>query len=224
MNQRLITIYEGLSAKRHEGFLTNNVEIDAMWGKPIKGVTLQIDLSVEVRDAVCNLQSELSKLEPKALLLTPRPFQHISFNQVVYWGDTYNLGHDQTWATIEEDFLTKFRECDNRFPSFPISFIKLIPMTSAIIWAALDEHDEMQILREVLKTKLPFPTETTKGNTFIHTTVARYKTKLRDPHRVYRLSVNHQVPVPMEVKEIILKKENLYPSLDTTELARIRLQ
>ncbi len=27
----------------------------------------------------------------------------------------------------------------------------------------------------------------------------------------------------MEVKKIILRKENLYPSLDTTELARIRL-
>ncbi len=28
----------------------------------------------------------------------------------------------------------------------------------------------------------------------------------------------------MKVKEIILRKENLYPSLHTTELARIRLQ
>ena len=47
---------------------------------------------------------KLSNFEPDALLLTPRPFQHISFNQVVYWGGQYKLGHDQTWTTIEQKF------------------------------------------------------------------------------------------------------------------------
>jgi len=224
MNQRLINIYKGFASNHREKFLTNEIEFDDMWSKPIKGVTLQIDLSEDVRDAVCNLQEELSKLEPEALLLTPRPFQHISFNQVVYWGGNYRLGHDQTWAAIEKDFLAKFRECDNKFSSFPISFVNLIPMTSAIIWAALDDHDEMQKLRLTLKSALPFSPETTRENTFIHTTIARYKTKLRDPHRVFQFLEKHQAPLSMEVKEIILRKENQYPSLKTTELARIRLQ
>lgn len=208
----------------HDKFLTNDIEVDTMWGKPIKGITLQIDLSEEVRDAICKLQDKLCALEPKAFLLTPRPFQHISFNQVVYWGGSYKIGHDQTWASIEKDFLTKFLACNNMFPSFKISFMTIIPMTSAIIWAAVDDHDEMQTLRATLKEKLPFPIETTKENTFIHTTVARYKTKLRDPHRVLKLLEKHQTPFTMEVKKIILRKENLYPSLHTTDLARIRLQ
>ncbi len=224
MNNRLINIYDGFISNHREKFLSNNIEFDDMWGKPIKGVTLQIDLSEEVRDAVSNLQKELSKLEPEALLFIPRLFQHISFNQVVYWNGNYKRGHDQTWTAIEKDIFTKFREVDNKFPSFTISFIKLIPMTSATIWAALDDHDEMQKLRTTLKEKLPFPTETTKENTFIHTTIARYKTKLRDPHRVFQLLEKHQTPISMEVKEIILRKENLYPSLNTSELARIRLQ
>lgn len=224
MNQRLINIYDGFASKHREKFLTNDIEFDAMWDKPIKGITLQIDLSEEIRKAVSSLQEELSKLEPEALLHTPQPFQHISFNQVVFWGDTYTLGHDGVWASIEQDFLTKFHGLDTIPSSFTISFVRLIPMTSAIVWCALDEYDEMQSLRTTLKKKLPFPTETTKENTFIHTTVARYKSKLRDPHRVFQLLEKHQTPLSMEVNEIILRKENQYPSLDTTELARIRLQ
>lgn len=224
MNQRLINIYDGFTLNHREKFLANDIEFDDMWGKPIKGVTLQIDLSEKVRDAIRNLQEELSKLEPEALLFTPRPFQHISFHQVVYWGSNYKLNHEQAWTTIEKDFLTKLRGMDKKFSSFPISFTRLLPMTSAVIWAAADDHDEMQKLRITLKEKLPFPTETTKENTFIHTTVARYQTKLRDPHRVFQLLENYQTPISMEVKEIILRKENTYPSLYSTKLARIRLQ
>lgn len=224
MNQRLQDIYEGLTFQHRQKFLDNDIEFDPMWGKPIKGITLQIDLSEKVRDAIGKLQDELAALEPESLLLTPRPIQHISFNQVIYWGGEYNLGHDQTWKGIEEDFLTRFQKLDNKFPSFTISFRKLIPMTSAVIWAAVDNHDEMQILRDTLKTELPFPNETTKENIFIHATVARYKEKLRDPQRVLQLLKKYQAPVDMEVKEIILRKEHIYPSLETTDLARIRLQ
>ncbi len=224
MNQRLNTIYDGMALKHRQKFLDDDIEFDAMWGKPIKGVTLQIDLSEEVRSAVCKLQDELRALEPDALLLTPRLFQHISFNQVVYWGGTYKLGHDQTWEAIEEDFLFRFQQLDNKFSSFPISFVNVIPLNSAIIWAALDNHDEMQALRAALKETLPFPSETTKDNTFIHTTIARYKTKLRDPKRVIQLLESFQTTMTMKVKEIILRKEKLYPSLETSELARIRLQ
>lgn len=224
MNQRLIEIYNGFILNHREKFLTNDIEFDAMWGKPIKGVTLQADLSEEVRGAICKLQNELCALEPEALLLTPRPFQHISFNQVVYWGGQYKLGFDEAWKAIEKDFLNRFQALDNSLSSFSISFIKLIPMTSAIIWAAVDDHDEMQTLRAAFKKALPFPAETTKKNFFIHTTVARYKEKLRDPNRVLQLLKKHQTPITMKVKEIILRKENLYPSLNTTELARIRLQ
>ncbi len=224
MNRRLTQIYEKLVSEHRDTFLTNDVVIDEMWGKPIKGVTLQIDLSEEMRGAVDNLQEELVRLEPEALLPTPRPFQHVSFNQVIYWGGTYKLGHDQTWAAIEKDFLGKFQQFDTVFPSFEISFIQLIPMTTAIIRAALDDHDEMQTLREAFKRKLPFPAETTKENTFIHTTVARYKAKLRDPLRVLQLLQAHHAPLSMTVKEIILRKEIQYPTLRSTELARIRLQ
>lgn len=224
MNQRLINIYDGVASKHHRKFLDNDIELDDMWGKPIKGITLQIDLSEEVRSAVYKIQEELSKLEPEAFLFSPRSFQHISFNQVVYWDGNYKLGHDQTWETIEKDFLTNFQKLDNVFSTFTISFIKLIPLSSAIIWSAVDDHDELQNLRQIFKEKLPFPAETKKENTFIHTSVARYKTKLRDPYRASQFLEKYLASVSMDISEIILRKENLYPSLHTTELARIRLQ
>lgn len=224
MNQRLNHIYDKLYTDHQEKFLMNDLEVDDMWGRSIKGVTLQIDLSEEIRNAVGKLQEELSKLEPETLLLSPRSFQHISFNQVVYWGGNYKLGHDQTWEAIEKNFLTKFQNLDNVFSAFIISFVRLIPLTSSIIWCAVDDHDELQKLRIALKEKLSFPEETTKENTFIHTTIARYKSKFRNPHRIFQFLEEYSTSVSMKVSEIILRKENQYPSLHATELARIRLQ
>lgn len=222
MNKRLEDIYNNLANTYRQPFLHNELIFDTMWGKPIEGITLQVDLSEETRTVLSSLQQQLLHIEP-GLFVQPRLFQHMSFNQVVYWNGEYAHGQMGTWETIRGEFLSRFLALDGIFPSFPVSFQRLIPMTSAIIWCAVDDYDEMQHLRNHFKQVLPFPKETTKENTFIHTTVARFITKLRNSSRVFSLLQQFHQSVSMPVKEIILRAENRYPSLDTTELARIRL-
>lgn len=223
MNQRLQKIYDEITFQNREAFLQNQVVPDINWGKKINGATLQINLSGPVKDHIQKYQEDLLRLEANSLLLSPRPFQHISFNQVVYWNGHYSKGVSATWDELEREFVNKFKQLDNKFPSFPITFYKLIAHTNAIIWCAYDENDELESLRNQLFNLLTFPKETEKRNHIIHTTIARYKQKLNNPSQILDYVNSHIEKVAMNITAIVLRKENQYPSLNTREITSIQL-
>ena len=223
MNTRLQKQYSGIEDQNKEKFLRNEIEIDSTWEKPIWGVTLQIDLGEKVRDLLCKYQEKLEKLEPNNLLLLPRQYQHISFNQVVFWGGQYELGTEGTWNKVAEEFLKAFKEQNRKHSSFKVSFSKLVATTGGIIWCGYDENDEMENLREEFLKILPFPKETTKLNHIVHTTVARYKNKLVDPDKVLDFVDKNTESVDITVDKIILRNELVFPSIKTESLAEIEL-
>lgn len=223
INTRLQKQYSGIEDQNRGKFLRNEIEIDSTWGKSIWGVTLQIDLGEKVRDLLCNYQEELEKLEPNNLLLLSRQYQHISFNQVVFWGGQYEFGTEETWNKVAEEFLKAFKEQNKKHNSFNVTFSKLVATTGGIIWCGYDENDEMEVLREEFLEQLPFPKETTKLNYIIHTTVARYKNKLVDPRKVLDFIESKNESVEMTVNKIILRNELVFPSIKTESLAEIVL-
>ena len=223
MNIRLQKQYSGIEDQNKEKFIRNEIEIDSTWGKPIWGVTLQIDLGEKVRDLLCKYQEELEKLEPDNLLLLPRQYQHISFNQVVFWGGQYELGTEETWNKVAVEFLNAFKGQNNIHDSFKVEFSKLVATTGGIIWCSYDKNDEMEHLREEFLKILPFPKETSKLNHIIHTTVARYKNKLADPGKILDFVDNNNRPAEMTVNKIILRNELVFPSIKTESLAEIGL-
>ena len=97
---------------------------------------------------LCKYQEELEKLEPDNLLLLPRQYQHISFNQVVFWGGQYELGTEETWNKVAVEFLNAFKGQNNIHDSFKVEFSKLVATTGGIIWCSYDKNDEMEHLRE----------------------------------------------------------------------------
>lgn len=224
MNQRLISVYQNIENQNKENFLNNKVEIDQTWGKETWGITLQIDLGEEARNQLVEYQKQLSVLEPENLLLLPRSYQHISFNQVIFWGGLYKNGKQETWKSIYQDFLLKFQKLDNVFNSFEVTFSKLVATIGGIIWCGFDESDQMENLRNEFLNFLPFPQETTKLNHIIHTTVARYKNKLNNPSRILDFTLNHKETVSMKVNKIILRNELIFPSIKTKDINFINLK
>ena len=223
MNTRLQNLYSSIEKPNKEKFLNNEVEIDQTWGNSIWGVTLQIDLGEEVKNKLASYQQELDKLEPNNLLLLPREFQHISFNQVVFWGGEYKLGTEKTWENVAIKFMEAFKKQDRKHNSLQIIFSKLIATTGGIIWCGYDENDELEKLREEFLKQLPFPKETTKLNHIVHITVARYKNKLNQPQTVSEFIEKQTESVYMTVDRIILRKELVFPSIKTEEIAQIEL-
>lgn len=224
MNTRLDAIYTAIEKQNTEKFLHNQLKIDSMWGKTIYGATLQVDLHQSIQDKVCEYQKALDDIEPDNLLFLPRQYQHISVNQVVFWGGTYQLGTKETWEHIAENFTSSFKKINNTLPSFCVTFSKRIATTEGIIWCAYDEHDEMETLRNTLLQTLPFPKETSKFNHIIHTTVARYKHTLNNPQNIFNYLQNNNDIISMKIDKIILRKEKIFPSFQTEEIAKIQLQ
>ena len=221
MNTRLQNQYTFIESQNRQKFLANELEIDGKWGKSVWGVTLQVELGDEVKDAIATIQATLSNLEPGNLLLPPRQSQHVSLSQVVFWGGQWLEG---TWSSIADSFLAAFAEQDGKFKSYDVTFSKLIATTSGVILCGFDEYDETQTLREELQKVLPFPPETTNPNTIVHTTVARYRNKLNDPAALLSVLENQTVSARMTVRGVLLQKELVFPSLETENLAKIELK
>jgi 2'-5' RNA ligase len=224
MNTRLQNQYTTIEEHNKAKFLRNEIEIDAMWGQPIWGVTLQIDLGEKVKDVLCQYQDELAELEPDNLLLLPRQYQHLSFNQVVFWGGDYELSRTETWESVSGEFLNAFKKQHMVHQSFKVTFSKLVATTGGIIWCSFDKNDELEKLREMFLERLPFPKETTKFNHIIHTTVARYKNKLSNPARVLDYLESKTEAVEMSVQGITLLNELMFPSIKTISLAEVSLK
>ncbi len=224
MNTRLQNLYSSIERDSKDKFLNNNIGIATKWGNPIWGITLQIDLEQPVRRILEKYQEVLEEMEPQNLWAIPDKSQHISFNQVVFWGGEYARGAKETWDAIRDVFLKKFREQNKKYRSFKVTFSKLIAASEGIIWCANDEHDEMQNLRETLLAKLPFPAETHKHNHSVHTTVVRYRNKLNNPQGILEWINDQTLSADMVVRRIFLKNELTFPSIETKELAQIDLQ
>lgn len=223
MNTRLSGLYTAMQAENKEKFLKNNLVLSHDWNKPIWGITLQIDLDEDVKAFISECQKELAELEPDNLLLIPSSAQHISFNQVVFWDGEYAQGREKTWEGIQNSFLTEFQKLNHVFSEFDITFSGLVATTSGIILCGYDEEDELEHCREEFLKRLPFPSETKKLNHIIHTTVVRYKNNLSNPGAVFQYLSTKQDSVTMRVKQIVLKKELIFPSLQTEAISGIEL-
>ncbi len=215
MNKRLKSLYSNIKSSNKKDFLNNKLIPDKNWKKPIYGITLQIKLTKTVKDTICNLQDDLKTLEPNSLLLLPKAYQHISFNQVVFWNDKYSKSYEQTWNQVKDDFITKFNQLDNKYKQFQINFNDLICTTGGIILCATDTNDQLESLRNIFLNELPFPKETTKYIHIIHTTVARFKNKLNNPKKTYQFIEKQNVNLSMTINKIHLIKELIYPSMKT---------
>lgn len=223
MNTRLRDAYTAMQAENKEKFLQNNIALSHDWNKPIWGITLQIELGQAIKALISKYQMELNELEPNNLLLIPSSAQHISFNQVVFWDGEYARGREKTWEGIQGSFLAEFQKLDHVFPEFDVTFSGLVATTSAIVWCGYDKTDEFEHLREEFLQRLPFPSETKTKNHIIHTTVVRYKNKLSNPEAVFRYLSTKQDSATMRVKKIVLKRELVFPSLQTETISEIEL-
>ncbi len=223
MNTRLQNQYSLLEDQNKIKFLREDILLDTTWEKSIWGITLQIELGEKVKDVIGKYHQELNMLEPGNLLFPPRETQHISFNQIIYWGGSYKSGPESTWVRIADEFLIAFRAQNKKFHAFKLDFSKLLVTANGIILCGYDQTDEMERLREALDAVLPVPKETTKRNHIIHTTVARYKNRLNNPHKILEYVDNNTESAEMTVNKLLIKKELIYPSLQTETLAEIEL-
>ncbi len=224
MNTRLRLKHQSIKLSNLESFRNNELLVDTMWNQPIWGMLLYGVLDEKVKTMLSKYQNDLQVFEPGNLNCPPPSSQHLTINQVVDCLQDYPQGNEKAWEEIKENFLEKFQRLNRHYPSINLTFSELIATTGGIIWCGYDENDEVETLRNNLFSELPFPKETIKKVHIIHTTVARYKRKLKNPQAVLDYIKIHNEKVEMKLNKITLRNETLYPSLQFSEIEQIELR
>ncbi len=223
MKSRLINEYTEIEKKHKTKVLNNEITIDKAWETSVFGVSMQIDLSQEIKDRLQKHLDTLYSWEGENLWFPPKKAQHITCDPVINWVPIAENNAEKIWIELKDVFLKKFKALDYTFPAFTINFQKFIATTGGIIWCATDADDEMEKLRAHLSQSLRDVIHSNKNLHIIHTTIARYKNKLYDPARVLHYLENQTQSYSMKVNTLLLRIEKIYPSLAYDEVAQINL-
>ena len=104
--------------------------------------------------------------------------------------------------------------------SFRLRFRHLVATDSAII-AVAEEPNHLSALRRQLMPALSVPGSLSAGE-LVHMTVFRYARPLRNPPRLLR-RLTGGLHVNIDVCEVLVIRERIFPSLDYEVLRRISL-
>ena len=78
-------------------------------------------------------------------------------------------------------------------------------------------------IREMIRERLRLPSETRNEADLVHTTLFRYRGALSDPEKLLAMLEDASAEGTSEVKELVVSKELVYPSLEAEVLARLPL-
>ena len=138
----------------------------------------------------------------------------------------HNLIHfnkDDLWREIGENCQSKLKQISSNFPTFTVNFTDIVATNAAIIALAYDDG-KMAILKQEIKRLLPIPQETDNKAEIIHTTLFRYAKPLNDPRRLLELVGGFQPQIPVVIDSLSIRKELVYPSLQSELLYSVKLK
>ena len=201
----------------------NQIQVDKDWGFPCLGYNIQFVLPGVIRARLNSIQQEILKIEPDSLYLCPEHSLHATIAWILATRHTYSKPKDELWKTIEIDCQTELKKISTNFLGFTINFTDIVATNAAIIALAYD-NGEMSSLRQAVKSSLPIPQETKNEAEIIHTTLFRYAKPLNNPRRLLDLVGGFRVETPVTIDNLAIRKESVYPSLESKLLYLVKLR
>lgn len=201
----------------------NQIQIDKDWGSRCLGHNIQFLMPPTVCTQLNSIQQEILKIEPDSLYYCPEHSLHITIGWILATRQAYSRPKDDLWREIGENCQSKLKQISSNFPTFTVNFTDIVATNAAIIALAYD-NGKMAILRQEIKRLLPIPQETDNKAQIIHTTLFRYAKPLNDPRRLLELVGGFQPQIPVVVDSLSIRKELVYPSLQSELLYSVKLK
>lgn len=201
----------------------NHIQIDKDWGSRCLGYNIQFVLPAFVCSQLNTIQQEILKTEPESLYYCPEHSLHTTIAWILATRHTYSRQKDELWETIREGCQSKLKQLSSDFPSFTMNFTDIVATNAAIIALAYD-NGEIAMLRQAIKGSLPIPQETENKAEIIHTTLFRYSKPLNDPRRLLKFVGGFQPKIPVFIDSLSVRKELVYPSLQSELLYSVKLR
>lgn len=200
--------------------LANKLQPARRWGQPCRAYNVCILPGSAGAAALAALQARVLRLEP-SLLRVPEQALHASLAWLLPVHQEFGRPKDELWNRHGPQWITTLADVAGKTGSFRLSFRCLAATSSAIIIVA-DEPNPLSALRRELLPLLDLPGDATAGD-LAHVTLFRYAKPLRDPPALLRWLAVTESPIDIDVSELLVMREQTFPSLDYQILHRIPL-
>jgi hypothetical protein len=191
--------------------LANQVQPAHCWGQPCHAYNVCIRPSPTAAAALSALQARVLRLEP-ALLQVPEQALHANLAWLLPVHQEFDRPKDELWQRHGPQWLATLADAAAKTSSFRLTFRHLAATNSAVITVA-DEPNPFSALRRELIPLLRVPGSARAGD-LAHITLFRYATPLRDPASLLQWAAATTFCLDIDVRELLVIKERVYPSLD----------
>jgi len=195
----------------------NKLVFDELWLRKCLAVNIQYGFDSVTRGKLNELQSIILQKTGESLLVCPPESLHISIAFILNVKDNRYIDKENTWNEIREECFVKLENIACEQHAISISFNKLVATDSAVIVVAPDSG-EINELRRRIKQIEPIGKWARNNAEIVHTTLFRYKEKLKAPQIFQEKLTGCVVNIPLVIKRYDVIKELRYPSIETEVL------
>jgi hypothetical protein len=200
--------------------LANELLLARRWGQPCRAYNVCARPRPGQAAALAGLQARALRLEP-SLLPIPEPALHASLAWLLPAHQEFGRPKDELWQRHGPRWVATLADAAARTGCFRLTFRRLAATSSAVITVA-EEPNRFSALRRELIPLLDLPYSSSAGD-LAHITLLRYATPLRDPASMLRLLTATEFYLDVDVSELLVISERVYPSLDYEILHTLRL-
>jgi hypothetical protein len=200
--------------------LANQLLLADRWGQPCRAYNVCIRPDPTAAAALATLQAGALRLEP-SLLRVPEPALHANLAWLLPVHQEFGHPKDELWQRHGPQWLATLADAAARTSSFRLHFRRLVATNSAVITTA-DEPNRFGALRRELIPLLRVPGSASAGDRG-HITLFRYARPLRGPASLLEWLATTEFCIDIDVSELLVIRERVYPSLDYEILHRLPL-
>jgi hypothetical protein len=195
---------------------------DDIWGKPCLAYHVQPSLGPETREAFEAVQRSIAEHWPEPLHVGPKHGLHVTIYPLVPVRGSFDK--DAYWKDIAGQSQSLLEELCVGHQSLELRFSRLKVTDTAVIATATEETGLIDAIRNRIVRDIPPP----PGHEpiiydLIHSTLARYPTRVSVPDDVVGRIESLPISITALVTHIRLVRETLFPCLMTDEIASIPL-
>lgn len=194
-----------------------------MWGKPCLAYNVQASFPVDALGAIAAIQHHLNALPLPQLKCPPPQAQHVSIYALVpvRWPDA---GKEAYWNEISASAISSLQALCAGRRRFELQFDRLQLTPSAIIAVAAEMPDLIVDIREHFHRTPGHPHLPKPDYDIVHTTLARFDREDHVSEAVIREVSTTDIALTVEVEQLCLVRECVYPSLVLDEIVRFDLR
>jgi hypothetical protein len=201
----------------------NRLRLDPLWNLPCSAYNVHARPDDGSRSRLSSAQDRLAHLDERGLLRCPPGSLHVSVGSLFFVREDFAESKEVLWARHADAWLQGLSNLLNQIPPFTLTFQHVV-VTDAAVIALAECPRELQVIRQGLATLRSDSGFERSQPTIVHTTLFRFGATLRDPGALLDVCRSILLEASFPVREIVVTREMVYPSLAADDLARFQLE